>query len=176
MMVRRANAIHRAEPGSPSRRLTYSRPCNRAEVCMGCSTAIPSIEVAYGNSQEGQGNQPVSAGTFGTPQDPLVGQRVGGVNSGADWGCIRPAASKSGALASAATHPAPTTWSPGGCATLSGSTTSPGYREFRGTKAIRTISFSTSALIRMGRVLRARFPTLAVTLGTALAASAIRRA
>ena len=38
-------------------------------------------DVAYGNqSQEGQGNAPAPASTFGTPNDPLVGQRVGGIN------------------------------------------------------------------------------------------------
>jgi Haem-degrading len=38
-------------------------------------------DVAYGNhSQEGQGNGPAPASTFGMPNDPLVGQRVGGIN------------------------------------------------------------------------------------------------
>jgi hypothetical protein len=37
-------------------------------------------DVAYGNSPGGEGNAPASAGSFGTPQDPLVGQRVGGIN------------------------------------------------------------------------------------------------
>jgi hypothetical protein len=38
-------------------------------------------DVAYGNQPpEGQGNSAASASSFGTPQDPLVGQRVGGVN------------------------------------------------------------------------------------------------
>jgi uncharacterized protein GlcG (DUF336 family) len=38
-------------------------------------------DVAYGNlSQEGQGNAPANASSFGTPNDPLVGQRVGGIN------------------------------------------------------------------------------------------------
>jgi len=37
-------------------------------------------EVAYGN-QDGQGQvDPANAFTFGTPQDPMVGQRIGGVN------------------------------------------------------------------------------------------------
>jgi hypothetical protein len=39
-------------------------------------------DVAYGN-QPGVGPTdppPINAGTFGTPQDPLVGQRVGGIN------------------------------------------------------------------------------------------------
>jgi len=37
-------------------------------------------EVAYGNQPWSQNNGPISAQTFGTPQDPMVGQRVGGVN------------------------------------------------------------------------------------------------
>jgi uncharacterized protein GlcG (DUF336 family) len=37
-------------------------------------------DVAYGNSPGGEGNQPASAATFGTTSDPLVGQRVGGIN------------------------------------------------------------------------------------------------
>jgi uncharacterized protein GlcG (DUF336 family) len=38
-------------------------------------------DVSYGNqSGEGQGNPPINASTFGTTSDPLVGQRVGGIN------------------------------------------------------------------------------------------------
>ena len=37
-------------------------------------------EVAYGNSAGGEGNAPASGSSFGTTSDPLVGQRVGGVN------------------------------------------------------------------------------------------------
>lgn len=37
-------------------------------------------DVAYGNSAGGEGNAPANASTFGTTQDPLVGQRVGGIN------------------------------------------------------------------------------------------------
>jgi Haem-degrading len=37
-------------------------------------------DVAYGNSSGGQGNYPANAQSFGTPNDPLVGQRVGGIN------------------------------------------------------------------------------------------------
>lgn len=37
-------------------------------------------EVAYGNSTGGQGNAPASGASFGTTSDPLVGQRVGGIN------------------------------------------------------------------------------------------------
>ena len=37
-------------------------------------------DVAYGNSPGGQGNAPANAATFGTTSDPLVGQRVGGIN------------------------------------------------------------------------------------------------
>jgi hypothetical protein len=38
-------------------------------------------EVAYGNQlAQGQGNPPANASTFGQTSDPLVGQRVGGIN------------------------------------------------------------------------------------------------
>ena len=37
-------------------------------------------DVAYGNSPGGEGNAPANASTFGTTSDPLVGQRVGGIN------------------------------------------------------------------------------------------------
>ena len=38
-------------------------------------------DVAYGNSAGGQGNAPASGSqTFGTSQDPMVGQRIGGIN------------------------------------------------------------------------------------------------
>jgi uncharacterized protein GlcG (DUF336 family) len=37
-------------------------------------------DVAYGNFAWGQGNGPANAASFGTPNDPLVGERVGGVN------------------------------------------------------------------------------------------------
>jgi Haem-degrading len=37
-------------------------------------------DVAYGNSAGGQGNAPASGSSFGTTSDPLVGQRVGGIN------------------------------------------------------------------------------------------------
>ena len=36
--------------------------------------------VAYGEAAGGQGNSPANASTFGTASDPLVGQRVGGIN------------------------------------------------------------------------------------------------
>ena len=37
-------------------------------------------DVAYGNFAGGQGNGPASGSSFGTPNDPLVGERVGGIN------------------------------------------------------------------------------------------------
>ena len=37
-------------------------------------------DVAYGNAPGGEGNSPGNAGTFGATSDPLVGQRVGGIN------------------------------------------------------------------------------------------------
>jgi hypothetical protein len=36
--------------------------------------------VAYGDAAGAQGNPPANASTFGTTSDPLVGQRVGGIN------------------------------------------------------------------------------------------------
>jgi hypothetical protein len=36
--------------------------------------------VAYGDAAGGQGNFPANASTFGTTSDPLIGQRVGGIN------------------------------------------------------------------------------------------------
>jgi hypothetical protein len=37
-------------------------------------------DVAYSNAAGGEGNPPANASTFGTRSDPLVGQRVGGIN------------------------------------------------------------------------------------------------
>jgi hypothetical protein len=37
-------------------------------------------DVAYGNFAGGQGNSPANPQSFGTPNDPLVGERVGGIN------------------------------------------------------------------------------------------------
>ena len=37
-------------------------------------------DVAYGNSSWGEGNGPANVASFGTPQDPMIGQRIGGVN------------------------------------------------------------------------------------------------
>ena len=39
-----------------------------------------ATEVSYGNSAGNQGNAPANGSSFGTPQDPLAGQRVGGIN------------------------------------------------------------------------------------------------
>ena len=61
-----ANLFSAVQPGGSLYGLQHSNPVD--------------TEVAYGNSPGGQGNPPASAGTFGTPRDPLVGQRVGGVN------------------------------------------------------------------------------------------------
>jgi len=61
-----ANLFTSVQPGGSLYGLQHSNPVD--------------TEVAYGNSQEGQGNAPINAGTFGTAQDPMVGQRIGGVN------------------------------------------------------------------------------------------------
>ena len=61
-----ANLYSAVQPGGSLYGLQHSNPVD--------------TEVAYGNSQGGQGYPPIDAGTFGTPQDPMVGQRVGGVN------------------------------------------------------------------------------------------------
>ncbi len=60
-----ANLFTAVQPGGSLYGLQHSNPVD--------------TDVAYGN-QPGQYQSPISAATFGTPQDPLVGQRVGGVN------------------------------------------------------------------------------------------------
>lgn len=60
-----ANLFTAVEPGGSLYGLQHSNPVD--------------TDVAYGN-QLIQFLPPISAATFGTPQDPLVGQRVGGVN------------------------------------------------------------------------------------------------
>ena len=64
-----------------------------------------------------------SAFLFGTRNDPMVGNRVGGVNVfGVGWRSMQVAASNSAASALAAIRPAPITWLPGAFATPSPST------------------------------------------------------
>jgi uncharacterized protein GlcG (DUF336 family) len=58
-----ANLYSAVQPGGSLYGLQHSNPVD--------------TEVAYGN---GQDNGPVSAQTFGTAQDPMVGLRVGGIN------------------------------------------------------------------------------------------------
>ncbi len=63
-----ANLYSAVQPGGSLYGLQHSNPVE--------------TEVAYGN-QPGLGQfdpPPVNAATFGTPQDPMVGQRIGGVN------------------------------------------------------------------------------------------------
>jgi hypothetical protein len=60
-----ANLYSAVQPGGSLYGLQHSNPVD--------------TDVAYGN-QLIQFLPPVSAATFGTPQDPLVGQRVGGIN------------------------------------------------------------------------------------------------
>ena len=61
-----ANLFSAVQPGGSLYGLQHSNPVD--------------TEVAYGNQPWSQNNGPISAQTFGTPQDPMVGQRVGGVN------------------------------------------------------------------------------------------------
>ena len=61
-----ANLYSAVQPGGSLYGLQHSNPVDTG--------------VAYGNSAGGQGNPPAGASTFGTPSDPMVGERVGGVN------------------------------------------------------------------------------------------------
>jgi hypothetical protein len=61
-----ANLFTAVQPGGSLYGLQHSNPVE--------------TEVAYGNSAGGQGNAPANASSFGTPSDPMVGQRIGGVN------------------------------------------------------------------------------------------------
>lgn len=61
-----ANLFSAVQPGGSLYGLQHSNPVD--------------TEVGYGNSAGGQGNAPASASSFGTPSDPMVGQRIGGVN------------------------------------------------------------------------------------------------
>jgi hypothetical protein len=61
-----ANLFTAVQPGGSLYGLQHSNPVE--------------TDVAYGNSAGGQGNPPAGASSFGTPSDPMVGQRVGGVN------------------------------------------------------------------------------------------------
>jgi Haem-degrading len=62
-----AELFSAVQPGGSLYGLQHSNPVDTA--------------VAYGNQYgQGQGNPPAPASTFGTPQDPMVGQRIGGVN------------------------------------------------------------------------------------------------
>jgi hypothetical protein len=61
-----ANLFTAVQPGGSLYGLQHSNPVE--------------TEVAYGNSAGGQGNPPAGASSFGTPSDPMVGQRIGGVN------------------------------------------------------------------------------------------------
>jgi Haem-degrading len=61
-----ANLYSAVQPGGSLYGLQHSNPVE--------------TDVSYGNWQGGEGNGPASGSSFGTPSDPLVGQRVGGVN------------------------------------------------------------------------------------------------
>jgi Haem-degrading len=60
-----ANLFSAVQPGGSLYGLQHSNPVDTF--------------VAYGN-EAGYGNNPASSGTFGTPSDPMVGQRIGGIN------------------------------------------------------------------------------------------------
>jgi hypothetical protein len=60
-----ANLYSAVQPGGSLYGLQHSNPVE--------------TEVAYGNAPGGEG-YPANAGSFGTPQDPMVGQRIGGVD------------------------------------------------------------------------------------------------
>ena len=99
-----ANLYSAVQPGGSLYGLQHSNPVE--------------TEVAYGNAPGGEG-YPANAGSFGTPQDPMVGQRIGGVDVfGGGFGIYR-GASGSAASGSAATRHAPITWSAGERAMLS---------------------------------------------------------
>jgi hypothetical protein len=61
-----ANLYSAVQPGGSLYGLQHSNPVDTF--------------VAYGDAAGGQGNSPANASTFGTTSDPLVGQRVGGIN------------------------------------------------------------------------------------------------
>jgi hypothetical protein len=61
-----ANLYSAVQPGGSLYGLQHSNPVE--------------TDVAYGNAAGGEGNPPANASTFGTRTDPLVGQRVGGIN------------------------------------------------------------------------------------------------
>jgi hypothetical protein len=61
-----ANLYSAVQPGGSLYGLQHSNPVDTF--------------VAYGDAGGGQGNSPANASTFGTTSDPLVGQRVGGIN------------------------------------------------------------------------------------------------
>jgi hypothetical protein len=61
-----ANLYSAVQPGGSLYGLQHSNPVE--------------TDVAYGNAAGGQGNPPADASTFGTKSDPLVGERVGGIN------------------------------------------------------------------------------------------------
>ena len=61
-----ANLFSAVQPGGSLYGLQHSNPVD--------------TEVGYGNAAWGQGNDPASASSFGTTSDPMVGQRIGGVN------------------------------------------------------------------------------------------------
>jgi uncharacterized protein GlcG (DUF336 family) len=61
-----ANLFSAVQPGGSLYGLQHSNPVD--------------TDVSYGNSTGGQGNAPANGSSFGTTSDPLVGQRVGGIN------------------------------------------------------------------------------------------------
>lgn len=61
-----ANLYSAVQPGGSLYGLQHSNPVD--------------AEIGYANSAGGQGNPPASSSNFGTTSDPMIGQRIGGVN------------------------------------------------------------------------------------------------
>ena len=125
-----ANLFSAVQPGGSLYGLQHSNPVE--------------TEVAYGN-QPGVGPidpPPVNANTFGTAQDPMVGQRIGGINVfGGGLALYKGGVRKLGQVSgSAATPHAPITWSLGERAAVSGWMGWRGWQAFRETLLIRTPS------------------------------------
>jgi hypothetical protein len=154
-----ANLFSAVQPGGSLYGLQHSNPVD--------------TEVAYANNGNGGS---ANAWAFGTANDPMVGQRIGGVNVFGGGLALYSGGAKVARSASAAIPPAPTTWSRGEFATSSGLINSKGSAECQAMRLTPTISFSTSRQIRMELAARARHPPGPEALAQAPAVSAIRSA
>jgi hypothetical protein len=103
-----ANLFTAVQPGGSLYGLQHSNPVD-TEIAYGNGNGQPGFNQA--SFQQGQSN----AANFGTPRDPMVGERIGGVNVFLGTG------SESAGSASAAIPLAQTTWLPGKFGILSGS-------------------------------------------------------